>query len=433
MSGNDEKSLKNSLLRKLDDRTIVIWGARMTGLGLARFLTANQLQKARAFVDSDIALHGKTINMVQVISPAQLQELKKEDSSILVVVAVSLKEDEIISMLKEIGFGDNDFIVYSDFSTDFYTIDVVGACNLKCASCAHGSSGMDSPVGYMSFSNFELVVEKMLSETEVVSHVSLYNWGESLLHPELDKIIELLHKKGIAVAMSSNLSIKDENKIDSMIKSAPDYLKISLSGYYPEAYEDTHAGGDINLVKSNLYRLRYLIDKYGVSTLVDVNYHLYNNNCGKNLEKMKELCIELDFSISTTYSLVMPLERVIDHCDGKTSDEVMLLNQKLLVSVDEGIEASSGLQMNGCPFRDNQVNINWDLSVPVCCTVYNRNEGTIVSKNYLQTSLLEINSMKMKVELCSKCIRYGLPAYNMGFNRAKWEIIAKTKSCMEQA
>ena len=64
----------------------------------------------------------------------------------------------------------------------------------------------------------------------------------------------------------------------------PDIIKISLSGFYKEAYDKTHTGGDINLVKSNLYKLKYLIDRYKKDILVDINYHKYIDNSGKNLK-----------------------------------------------------------------------------------------------------------------------------------------------------
>ena len=45
---------------------------------------------------------------------------------------------------------------------------------------------------------------------------------------------------------SSNLSIKFRSRLDKIIQSNPDYLKVSLSGFYPEAYNNTHQGGDID-------------------------------------------------------------------------------------------------------------------------------------------------------------------------------------------
>jgi MoaA/NifB/PqqE/SkfB family radical SAM enzyme len=417
----------SEILKKLDSRPVAIWGARMTGLGFARFFKRKLNNDVVAFIDSDPALHKKNINGVLVYSPEELSELMVSNPNLMVVIAVAIKEDEIIVQLNKLGFYEKDYISYSSYCTEFYTIDVVGTCNLKCPSCPHGSSELESPLGVMEFNTFEKVIAKAMAETDIVSHVSLYSWGEPLLNPNLGKMIKHLHNNGIAVAISSNLSIKFEKSIEKMIKESPDYLKISLSGYYPEVYDATHTGGNINLVKSNMYRLKYLIDKYSASTLVDVNYHLYNNNCNENKIKMKQLCDELGFSLSATYSLVMPLERVIEHCEGKKNTEVESLEKLLLVSIDEGIAASAGVELSGCPFRENQININWDLNVPVCCTVFTRNKDVTVSQNYLQTPLKEINNSKGNVNLCKKCEHYGLPSYNMGFNREKWEKIAMTK------
>jgi organic radical activating enzyme len=426
-----EYSLKVSLIETLKDRPVIIWGARMTGIGLSRFMKINNLPNPLGFVDSDPALQGKILNSIKILSPDKIRELKIENPSLLIVIAVALKEEEIINNIKTLGLSEEDFIVYSTYCKDFYTIDVVGSCNLRCPTCAHGASGMESPMGMMPFEDFQKVVEKAMRESEVISHISLYSWGEPLLHKDLDKMITFLHEKGIAVAISSNLSIKNFDIIEKMLKAKPDYLKISLSGFYPNAYNDTHTGGDIRLVKSNLYKTRYLMDKIDSSTLVDVNYHLYKNNSGINLQRMKELCEELDFSLSTTYSLIMPLERVLSHCKNQSTTEIELLNEKLLVDMDEGISASTGVEIRECPFKQNQVNINWDLSVPVCCLVYNRNQDTIVAHNYLQSTLSQINAQKSEVNLCTECIHFGLPAYNMGFNKETWKWIADSKKCEE--
>ena len=82
---------------------------------------------------------------------------------------------------------------------------------------------------------------------------------------------------------------------------------------------------------------------------------------------------------------------------------------------------------NSCPFRENQININADLSIPVCCTVWER-ENNIVAKNYLETNLKEINYNKGKTEICKKCMSLRLPEYNMGFNKQGWKQYAKQKT-----
>ena len=184
--------------------------------------------------------------------------------------------------------------------------------------------------------------------------------------------------------------------------------------------------GDITLVKSNLYKLRYFIDKYKLNTHVDINYHLYRDNNGKNLEKMQSLAKELNFGLSTVHALVMPLEG-FNHCDGAPDSQTSSLSENLLVTIDEGIEASSKAPLSEgvCPFRENQLNINADLTVPVCCLVFNRNH--VVSSNYLDTSIDEINLNKSNSEVCNKCMKLRLPEYNMGFNKEGWREYAMQK------
>ena len=123
----------------------------------------------------------------------------------------------------------------------------------------------------------------------------------------------------------------------------------------------------------------------------------------------------------------MPLERVIDYVEGKDEAQTSELNKILPVTIEEGMEIASEFKLDSCPFMHNQVNINYDMSVPVCCTVFDQT-NTIVQKNYLESSLSEINAGKEKVKICTKCMDYDLPAYNMGFNRKKWDEIALQKT-----
>jgi hypothetical protein len=144
---------------------------------------------------------------------------------------------------------------------------------------------------------------------------------------------------------------------------------------------------------------------------------------------MEKFADNLGFVVSKTYALVMPLERVISHVEGKPDLQTKLLEDNLLVTIDEGIEASSKsvIPENTCPFRENQININADLSVPICCTVWQRDEN-VVAKNFLESNLNEINRNKKNVDLCNKCMKLRLPEYNMGLNKNGWKKYAKQKT-----
>lgn len=428
---------QTELLAQLSGLPILIWGARMTGLGLVRYCRTHGIE-VRGLIDSDPAFSGKRIAGLPCHPPTALAELRAQHPGLKIVVAASTKEEEINQLLLQYGFSPDSFINYSRYCDLFYTVDVMGTCNLKCLSCAHGAGGEKYPRGLMTNETYRQVIDKIVAENDVVTHISLYSWGEPFLNPSLPDMVAYLHQRGIAAALSSNLSIKNEALLHKVMQQNPEYLKVSLSGYYPAAYNDTHSGGNIYLVRSNLHRLRYYIDKYRLDTIVDVNYHLYNNNNRRNLQKMRELCEELGFLLSTTYALVMPLERVIEQLEGRPSPSTLALQERLLVSIDEGISASAAGDReadtdppSGCPFLENQTVINWDLSVPVCCTTFNRG-ANIVAGNFLTASKAEIGANKQRAAICKTCTRHGLPAYNLGLNRSRWDAVAATKQSTDE-
>ena len=277
-------SYKKRLLdNKLNGKKIIIWGARMVGQGFKRYCVSNNFDTL-CFIDSDPSLEDQLIKGLKVFSPNKIKSFldNYDPSEIIIVIAVSIKASEIINTLKTHQLDHLRYVNYSEYSDIFFTLDIVGACNLRCASCAHSIPDHGVPMNLMSFNNVLKVLEKIKKEAPLCTHVALYSWGEPFLHPKLDEIIDVFHKSNIAVALSTNLSHENFDKILKPLRKNPENLKVSLSGYFPKAYENTHSGGDITLVKSNLYKLRYYIDKFSLSTHVDINYHLYRDNNGNN-------------------------------------------------------------------------------------------------------------------------------------------------------
>ncbi|MDA9688792.1 radical SAM protein [Betaproteobacteria bacterium] len=423
--------IKDKIVSAIGDSNVAIWGARMTGMGAVRFLRSKGVEP-RLFIDSDKSLSGKLISNLNVYNPLSLRKMVMNGDVETILIAVALKEKEIKEEIERTLGKKNQIKVFSfqDEEVPYYTVDILGSCNLKCSSCPHSIEDNNTPRGSMRYETFRKVFDKILRETPELSHISLYSWGEPLIHPKVVDFVNLIHSKNIAVALSSNLSLNMPERLEDLVMSRPDVLKVSVSGFNQEVYGSTHEGGDIRLVKSNLYLLRYLMDKHKSSFLVDINYHLYRNNIGKDLQEFKSLANELGFVLSETYSLVMPLERVFNYLDGNSDKQTERLNKELLlVNIDEGIEASGGkgLPSRSCPYRENQINVNSDLSVPLCCLTFDRNKNSMVSNNYLEISFDEINKKKKKKEICLKCQSFGLQEYSMNSNRMEWELVANRK------
>lgn len=412
---------------------LIIWGARMTGLGALRFFRHHGKSPV-CYADSDPAFRNKTVGSLSVFEPADLKkQIISNNWNPIIIIAAALKESDIIRSLKKYDLDQYPRFSFQSSEEPTFTVDILGSCNLVCGSCPHSIKDHGVPRGSMGFETVKKVIDKIKVESPETTHISLYSWGEPLLHPRIPEIVDYVHGKGIAVALSTNLSLSFDKRIENLVKSEPEYLKISVSGYYPEAYNATHQGGDVELVKKNLYMIRKYMNTYNSNICVDINYHLYRDNNGKNLEMFKALASDLGFILSTTYALVMPLERVINYLDGKVDKQTSIIQKNLLVDIDEAINVSSHNipKSKTCPFRENQININADLTVPVCCTVFERGEN-IVAKNFLSSDLNEIAANKATVSICKICTKKRLPEYNMGFNQHKWASVAKTKISLEK-
>ncbi len=202
-----KSNIRTNLLEGLKSKKVLIWGSRMTGIGALRKLKEQNINVIN-FIDSDKSLVGKIVHGLKVIHPKEIKNLSNINNNLVILIAVSIKENEILKQLEEMGITDIPTKSFFFEEAPYYTIDILGSCNLRCASCPHSIVDTDVPKGSMNLDKFKLVFDKILTESPMTSHISLYSWGEPLLHPYVNEIINYVHEKNVAVALSSNLSIK---------------------------------------------------------------------------------------------------------------------------------------------------------------------------------------------------------------------------------
>jgi hypothetical protein len=288
----------------------------------------------------------------------------------------------------------------------YYLIDIVGSCNLKCPSCPVGNYEEQPTKGLMSLEKYSRIIEKISKEhPDEKIFIDLYNWGEPGIHKHLGEIIKLTQKYGYGVGISSNLNVFSDMK--AAIKAQPDYIRISLSGYYNEVYQQTHAGGDINLVKANMHLLRHLIDKNKSKTIVQVGFHIYKSNFPDDFFKIQELCGDLDFIFAPTLAALMPVEKAVLAVEGKLLGHDKLLDN-LVISTSERVNLLSTVRSSylDCQYRSKRTTINFDGSVPLCCATFEQDQ--IISKNFLEVSKTELTKRKYEHSFCKKCQYYSL-------------------------
>jgi MoaA/NifB/PqqE/SkfB family radical SAM enzyme len=290
--------------------------------------------------------------------------------------------------------------------TYVYTIDISGTCNLRCPSCPVGNFSIaERNVGMMSVSLFTSILNKIKQESITTNpQIWLYNWGEPMLHPKLAEIIKIVKDHGFSVHISTNLNT--EQGIEKLAKSNPDEIKISLSGFSEQTYSKTHKRGNISLLKSNMYLLRYYLDKYKSNTNVWVGQHLYKNNFHEK-EMVNVVCRELNFSHSPMQAFFQPIEKLVklmkNRVENKDEDilsELLMDPRKYIPNV---IKHRSGDY--DCELRFNQTVINYDGEVALCCGVYDKKN--MLGVNFLERSHQEIETLKYQHPFCQTCRKNG--------------------------
>ncbi|MEK7990355.1 MAG: hypothetical protein VSS52_005060 [Thiotrichaceae bacterium] len=184
-------------------------------------------------------------------------------------------------------------------------------------------------------------------------------------------------------------------------------LIISTSGYYQETYERNHRRGGIALVKSNMYRLRHYMDKLKIGFDVRVSYHMYRDNVHNDVVMMSYLCQELGFSFQPGWAFIQPLEKVLSYLQGSqpTDDEQNVI-KRLFFTPYERNEIVKKYHLSDCSLRSQQMSINWDGSVGLCCGVFDHEYA--IADSFLEVAHEELQQRKYQHPMCNVCMQNSL-------------------------
>jgi radical SAM protein with 4Fe4S-binding SPASM domain len=123
-------------------------------------------------------------------------------------------------------------------------IDIVGGCNLKCIGCPN--SILERKIQFTSVDNFNLYLSNI--NVKHIEFLKLYNFGESLLHPDLKNILAQIPKqkwKVRHVEISTNGQIVNRDKLEALFSSRLiTRFGVSCDGNCtPEEYVKLRPGG----------------------------------------------------------------------------------------------------------------------------------------------------------------------------------------------
>ena len=310
----------------------------------------------------------------------------------------AITDEDIIGMESN-----HDSFPISDIDVKIILYEISGRCNARCPFCPTGSGRLNEHASrFIPVEEFRDGINRLyeLNFLKKDTQVGLYNWGDPLLHPELEKIMSVLTDVDLNYSLSSNGS--------RFVPVSPMYLdnlavlRFSLPGFSQQSYDRVH-GLQFGKV---LEHIRQWIEVLPDFT-VEIAYFLYNFN----YSEMKA-AFEYFSDLKVVFNVKMPF--LMDFYDasavlsGRSNPERMEEISKYLHL--EYIDAVK-IQQPGdylCPLLSSQLVIDEYNNVVTCCAISKTSNyyslGSLISLDREQ-----ILGLKSSVPICRGCTRIGLP------------------------
>lgn len=321
-----------------------------------------------------------------------------------------------------------------------YFLEINSACNLKCPTCTKGNkAGYEHQTGIMDLALMQKCIDKIAFENPKAI-VFLYGNSEPFLHPLLPECIAAVKRRGLRCEMSTNLNYV--HRLDETLAAQPDFIIVSLSGFTQEVYVKGHAGGNIDKVKANMRLLGEANSRAAVRVQISVNYHVYNDNGGAELDSMRAYAAECGLGFFTSLARAISMENAIQYCREKDKEATPFEVQqgrpdwnqllppvskqwretmdRIKIPPDKAREMYEKYPVAPvCPVGAGSMFtfIRHDGKTSLCACVADRR---ITVGDYLETTPDEMIQQRTGHAICQQCLKYRTNLYFHIVDREKW-------------
>ena len=125
-------------------------------------------------------------------------------------------------------------------------IEPTNICNLSCPLCPAGLDNKAHERGMMKLEEFKKIIDEV---GDYLYEIDLYNFGESLLNPEVYDMIKYASDHNIKTNLSTNLNVVN---VEKLVNSGLSKLIVSADGASHQTYKQYRVYGNYNRVMKNM-------------------------------------------------------------------------------------------------------------------------------------------------------------------------------------
>lgn len=297
------------------------------------------------------------------------------------------------------------------FETVFF--DITGGCNAKCPLCVTARETFGKPLHFISVPDFGRVLDRLLTlelARPGYTVVRLFNWGEPIVHPNLNGIVAELNARKLYAGISTNVSKKTNFTVST---SGFRQFTFSVPGWSQASYDKIH-GLKFDRVVANMEATISNMRATGFRGRFELSFHVYQFNAFEELEAAQRWAKRHRVDFHPYYAYINDYTVMKKHRKGELPpDTVNDFSRKLFLHYVDDLIASQPADWE-CPQWDNKLTINHKGQVLLCCVVPESHEASVLGSIF-ELSREEILSKKKTSKECDDCLGCGIAYWGHTF------------------
>lgn len=279
-----------------------------------------------------------------------------------------------------------------------FNIELTNHCPFRCVMCPR-TYNMTREQGFMSFEVFQRIIDQLVEANPVYARdhgVWLHHFGESLVHPEFDRLVTYAASRGVSPGLSVNPLMLAPKVAERLLAAKPAKLYLSLDGHDDDSFARIR-GVEGAYQKSVERLLAFLEMKRIHSPLTRIILSMIHFDANiESIEKMRTFWGGIE-------GIDQFLDKPFTTFDGNTP-EVATLNHRERTLDNSPVK---------CRIPMQSVTITWDGDVVPCCFDFDKRYilGNVLSEplsdiwngQMLRSLRIEFLSNIVENSLCRNC------------------------------
>lgn len=275
-------------------------------------------------------------------------------------------------------------------------VEITNICNLSCSFCTKTTRKPE----FMTFETFDKILEQIKEYTKFIYfHVK----GEPLLHPQLDKFLDLCHHKGFKVNITTNGTLINDVKNKLLNKPALRQINFSLHSFQgDEVCKEEYVDNIISFTKEAIEKTDMLIA-----------FRLWNLHEDNNINLMHKKNQDIINKLRCAFNIQFEIEEKIPQDRGIKLIDRIYLNQGAEFEWPS-LNSEEDFGKGFCYALRNQAAILVDGTVIPCCldgegiinlgNIHKKTFSDIIEGERANKIFDGFSRREVVEELCRKCV-----------------------------